>query len=394
MPINIRADIRAKTLISTVLSHPSAIEPLLPTCDLPILEEITCDVLRETGGLQQALPSKIARLKVQRLIREMNSYYSNLIEGHKTLPRDIERALKKDFFGIPEKKDNQLLSVAHIETEALMAQRVLEGDEPLYAAEFVCWLHGEFYRRLPERLHWAKTQSGREYRVHPGKLRDFNVDVGRHTPPDHVALERFLGRFAAFYGGPEILPTKRIVAIAAAHHRLAWIHPFGDGNGRVIRLHSHALLMRAKVDGFGLWTLSRGLAREKKRYYEHLQAADQKRGGDYDGRGNLSDRSLFQFCEFFLGIMLDQIRFVSSLLELAELNRRIDLYFQRDVAHVPRFREELARLVKALLIEDIRIAVKEGLVATPSERGKLSIAFPAKVVESYFPKLFIDLPVD
>ncbi len=396
----------------------SSMEPLFPTEGRAQLEALTCDIFRAAGALSASIPSQSTREQIRALVREMNSYYSNLIEGHKTLPHDIELALKKDFSKAPEEKNNQILSVAHIEAEKETEEAValLSSDSwaHLHSSPFICRIHEAFYNRLPPHLHLAKNESGQTYRVHPGKPRDYNVDVGGHTPPDFPSLAPFLNRFEAFYGGGEISPAQRLIAIAAAHHRLAWIHPFGDGNGRVMRLHSHALLMHAKVDGLGLWTLSRGLARDRKGYYSHLQVADRPRQGDLDGRGNLSDRGLFEFCLFFLQTMLEQIRFMSGLLELNTLRSRIDLYFEREAFHIVKFRKELAKLVKALLVEEaisrahaaeilgkgetvtrqvIRLALEEGLVSSPNEKGKLRIAFPAKTHDSYFPRLFYDLNV-
>ncbi|MEX1115291.1 MAG: Fic family protein [Akkermansiaceae bacterium] len=106
--------------------------------------------------------------------------------------------------------------------------------------------------------------------------------------------------FASFYSDPGIPATDRLIVVAASHHRLAWIHPFGDGNGRVARLQSQAAMVRCGLDSDGLWTLSRGLARAKPAYFQHLQAADQQRANDFDGRGNLSDAALSRFCRFFL----------------------------------------------------------------------------------------------
>ncbi len=54
----------------------------------------------------------------------MNSYYSNLIEGHKALPRDIEKALKGNFSPEEDDQRNQRLSVAHIKTESAMRKRL------------------------------------------------------------------------------------------------------------------------------------------------------------------------------------------------------------------------------------------------------------------------------
>jgi Fic family protein len=93
-------------------------------------------------------------------------------------------------------------------------------------------------------------------------LRDFRADVGKHTPPDFEALPTFLNRFHSFYGDKQSLEGERLAVIAAAHHRLAWIHPFGDGNGRVIRLQSPAQL---KTSNFSAWAGTvKGLKGEAK----------------------------------------------------------------------------------------------------------------------------------
>ena len=78
-------------------------------------------------------------------------------------------------------------------------------------------------------------------RLEPGVLRAAVVSVGRHVAPAAAELPVFLKRFADVYG-PLVQPTPQgLVAAVAAHHRLAWIHPFLDGNGRVTRLFTQAL---------------------------------------------------------------------------------------------------------------------------------------------------------
>jgi Fic family protein len=347
----------------------------------------------------------------------MNSYYSNLIEGHKTLPRDIERALQQDYSDNPTKRANQHLSRAHIEVEELMINR-LEAEPQLsvHSPDFLFWLHGEFYRRLPEDLHFSKDRNGKPYCIEPGVPRTFEVDVGRHQPPHYGVLKKFLNRFEAFYGDSHILHTDQLLALAAAHHRLAWIHPFGDGNGRVIRLYSHAWLTRCKIDSLGLWTLSRGLARQRERYYQQLSGADAPRWNDYDGRGNLSDRALGEFVVFFLQVMLDQIGFMGDLLQLATLSARIEAYLQLQALHIEgKTKERLARLLKAALVQGeiergsvvsivglrdtearkiIRLALDENLVDSATPKGALCLVFSSKTLESYFPQLYQDLPVE
>lgn len=390
--------------------------PLLPASGGAELADLSVELFRKSGELSAALPSKSVRMGVAALVREMNSYYSNLIEGHKTLPRDIERALRDDFSDQQEDRRNQRLCVAHIRTETAMRQRL--GAEPelgVYQPEFILWLHHEFYAALPADEWFTTSISGKRHALVPGQMRDHNVDVGRHTPPDHGALGEFMRRFADFYSDPNIPATGRIVAAAAAHHRLAWIHPFADGNGRVARLQSQAAMIRSGLDTEGLWSLSRGFARARPAYYQHLQAADQPRSNDFDGRGNLSDAGLSQFCRFFLDRCLDQIRFMTDLIAPFNLLDRIESYLRFTRVDIePKTREHLQRLLKALYLEGelargavpailglkgtaarviIRRALDEGLVRSSSEKGPLRIAFPHQVLDAWFPQLFTDLPV-
>lgn len=397
-------------------SHPSAFEPVLPSHGREALTELSLEIYRKAGVLCGQIPAKAVRLQAANLVRQMNSYYSNLIEGHKTLPRDIENALLKNFSRDPAKQANQHLTRAHIEVEDRMVARL--NDEPelnTNSPDFISWLHGEFYSRLPESLHWNTNQHGEKYKIEAGKFRTYEVVVGRHIPPEHTAIPRMLGRFEEAYSGKHINAAEKLIAIAAGHHRLAWIHPFGDGNGRVTRLYSHACIIRANVDGLGLWTLSRGLARQRTEYYQHLQTADQKRWNDLDGRGNLSDRGLSEFCSFFLKVMLDQITFMETLFALNDLAKRIDHHLQFQLLHLKsRERERLSKILRVALIEGmldrgqikeiisvqdtaarevIRIALKEKLLTSQTPKGPLFLSFNSTNLENYFPKLYQDLPV-
>ena len=96
------------------------------------------------------------------------------------------------------------------------------------------WLHGEFYSRLPEALlNVENPDTGERIRIVPGELRTSGVMVGRHVPPSADELPSFLLRFEEAYAPERLSRVHRILAVAAAHHRLIWIHPFFDGNGRV-----------------------------------------------------------------------------------------------------------------------------------------------------------------
>lgn len=397
-------------------TRPTSMEPLLPASRLPELAELSCEILRRSNALLEQIPSQGCRQAIADLVCGMNSYYSNLIEGHKTLPRDIENALRHDFSDRPAERGNQHLAAAHVEVEKLMRQRL--RDEPglsIHSPDFIAWLHQEFYEHLPTDLRITESVGGRQHRVQPGNWRDHEVVVGGHQPPFSGALPEFMRRFDHFYSDSSIPATSQLVALAAGHHRLAWIHPFGDGNGRVTRLHSHAWLIRCGADAAGLWTISRGLARQRTQYYEHLQAGDQPRRGDFDGRGNLTDRGLADFCLFFLRSMLDQIEFMSGLLQLRTLEARMGAHLH--VHHADwglKKIEQAASVLREGLIEDaiergrvsrlagvsdttarglIHLLVDAGLMTSSTPKGPLRLVFDSKVLETYFPKLYQDLPL-
>jgi Fic family protein len=187
----------------------AAMEPMLPDLQSMELAELSQKVTLAIGELKAHLPAALVRRRTSQLVQRMNCYYSNLIEGHKTLPRDIEQAERQQLAECPqEEHEKQLLAEAHIQTETAMIE-LLESQEgvDVYSSDFICWIHRTFYERLPESMREAKTLSGMSYQIEPGQLRDFMVEVGRHTPPDHSVLPQFLDRFRRAYSNS--LPLRR-----------------------------------------------------------------------------------------------------------------------------------------------------------------------------------------
>ena len=350
------------------------------------------------------------RLAVADLVRSMNGYYSNLIEGHRTRPVDIEAALARDFSKVPARREMQLLHYAHLDTQLHLERRLSEESGlDFLSKEFLCWIHEKFYSHLPESLKILTDKDGKTYSVNPGMIRTYDVHVGLHLPPPAEAIEKFLSRFQTFYhaycGGAT---PQSVIAVMAAHHRMAWIHPFGDGNGRVTRLLTQAWLIRMGLAANGLWTLSRGLARKLDRYKEALSAADSKRLGDYDGRGYLSEKRLAEFCAYMIAEALDQLRFMHGLLDLRQLENRLLGYcavgeqgktlpkrsgiLLRDVmlrGSIPRgdasrILNVSARTAQAV-VGDL---LTKGLLKSPSPKGRLTIAFNGAICPYLFPDLY------
>lgn len=382
-------------------------EPMLPPDGERTLEDLAMDLATKASGLASQLPQAVRR-SIGDLVRSMNCYYSNLIEGHDTHPRDIDRALAHaDYSTDPQKRALQREAVAHIEVQRLIDHRHDLQADPT-SIEYITWLHREFCDRLPEELLWVENpDTGERLQVRGGELRQGWVQVGRHIPPSSEALSRFLHRFADAYDMKKLSRVRQIVALGAAHHRLLWIHPFYDGNGRVTRLMSHASLLRCGV-GSSLWSVARGLARNVQDYKKLLMAADGPRRGDLDGRGTLSTQALTDFCAFFMTVCIDQVEFMASLLEPSDLLRRMRLHIEEEMqagklpkgsfpllreallaGEVPRgkageitgYGERMARNVVAVLL-------KKDYLQSASPRAPLTLAFPIDVVERWFPKLY------
>jgi len=301
----------------------TAIEPVVPTQRLQPLEDLACMVLESAARLSAKVREPL-RTQLAELTRWMHCYYSNLIEGQQTRVRDIEAALKQDFAAEPAKRDLQRLALAHLEVQRWAATQT---GSP-HTGEFIRELHRRFYTALPEEMRIATTSAGNKTPLTPGELRDRDVEVGSHVGPPHELVPALLGHFQWRYESTDLSRLQRIIAIGASHHRLAWIHPFRDGNGRVVRLFSDAVIRQLGIDGGGLWSLSRGFARNRDEYYARLANADQERSTTSadDGRGHLSERALWDFCEFTLRTMVDQIAFMERLLDLDGLEQRIDHY--------------------------------------------------------------------
>ncbi|MEO0445817.1 MAG: Fic family protein [Verrucomicrobiota bacterium] len=376
------------------------------------LAELSVEIIREAGALERAVPSAVTREGIAELLSGMNSYYSNLIEGVKTLPEEVESALRDGFAQQTQERDRQQLALAHIRVEREMREKLAgEGNASLHSPDFLRWIHATFYRDLPKTMRQTETVGGNALPVEPGAFRDRGVTVGSHRPPEPGEVPGILGEFARYFEEADWVATDRLMVTAAAHHRLAWVHPFLDGNGRVARLYSHACLIQAKLDGAGLWSLSRGFARFRPRYYEALAAAD--RTEPFEDRRRLSEEGLGTFSIYFLETLLDQIQFMSHLLELPEMAARLERYVHFELTP-KRHGEALVRLLKALYLEGeivrgevkvitglrdtaarevINLAFAQDLITSPTPKGKIRLAFPTKVLESYFPRLYLDLPL-
>ena len=194
------------------------------------------------------------------------------------------------------------------------------------------------------------------------------------------------------------------------------MHPFLDGNGRVARLHTH-LLLHAWGLTSGLWSPLRGFARTEGRYKALLEAADEHRRGDLDGRGNLTQAGLVEWIQYTLDVCIDQVEFMTAQLNIQGMRDRIQtaLAFESAVARSGVREEALMPLhylfatqgelgradFKAMTGLGDRVAtatvsalLNRGFVASDTPYGSLRFAVPRHALRFYFPALWPEAEQD
>lgn len=393
----------------------AAIQPLLPE------ERALAPLLAQAAtliGEGHRLESAAGTLKTSLcpLLRAMNSYYTNKIEGQQTRPADIERALHHQFDADRTEARKQRLALAHIEAEEALESSLPRSRAELYSAAFVKRIHADLHRRLPaaDRI----TDDGQP--VEPGVFRRGLVAAGRHLAPAAEEIPGFLAEWQERY---ESLPGREqaLVGAVCSHHRLLWIHPFLDGNGRTARLHTHLALSSLGVTQ-GLWSPLRGMARNQEAYYARLNNADLPKRNDLDGRGSLSQEELIHFAQWLLEICIDQATFIRDLLAFDTLKTRLHelllslsarpwslgsessvvkvealeaLHYAALAGPVERSRfmamtglsPRMARRVLASLLD-------YGVLQSPTPRAAVTFAVPLKSLRFLFPRLWPEAEAD
>src|ERR1017187_4921011 len=341
------------------------------------LTDLALELAQKSSGFRRSLPVNLTA-SLADLVRAMNCYYSNLIEGHDTHPVDIERALKNDYNNDKQKRDLQLEARAHIAVQAWIDGGGLRGRA--VTSDGIREIHSRFCRELPDDLLWVKDpDTGARVRVMAGELRKRDVAVGPHLA----------------------------ISPAAAHHRLVWIHPFMHGNGRVARLMSHAMLLET-LDTGAVWSVARGLVQNVDSYKEHLAACDATRRNDLNGREHLSEEALAEFTDFFLRTCLDQVAFMEGLMQPDRLRERILLWVEQEIklgqlplnsdkiVEAVLYRGELPRGDAANLAGGtarharriVSVLLERGVLSADGARAPLRLVFPAALASSWMPGLF------
>lgn len=402
------------------METPGRVEPLFLADDdilYPLIELIE-EVKREAFDLAASIHPD-TRAVLRRIVMMANALHSNAIEGHHASVGDVAHAMEGQNHAAVHPMTTE--AIAHIRAERVVDRYLVDPSSiersaqshlresleatpakpQIASSDFVKAAHKSLYLGMPDEFLKMQRPDGPEIAIVPGEFRktpDEDVVVGRHQPPasDRVAefMDHFTKRFAMV--GKE--DVSQIAAIPAAHHRLAYIHPFPDGNGRVCRLLAHAMAQQAGIGADGLWSISRGLAVGRKQaneYRKMMDHADSPRRGDRDGRGNLSLSALKEYVDWFLLVILDQIRLSMATFEPSALTERIS-EFAGHSGPTPWITAIIREgTVKLSEVEREASAggllgrlIKEGLLQKTLSGSTLSLSIPPRLYGKLFPEMF------
>ena len=262
-------------------------------------------VLREEAAALSVLLVPEAAAALAAVVDCVRVYSSGRIEGHDTTVAEIEAVARGEFAADPVRRNKQREALAGLETMRSLREQAHTGaDGPgqldwLYAAGRPAEIHREYTSRIPESRRRYTARDDASHMLVPGELRGLLVSVGRHVSPPPESVPGQLGVWSEAYRLATDRPG-RVLDALASHHRLLWIHPFPDGNGRVARLHTELTLELLGVRGANLWSASAAMLKDRDGYMRALAAATQTRAGDLDGRGNLSEKGLEAWLEWAL----------------------------------------------------------------------------------------------
>lgn len=393
--------------------------PALPQGEhMENLRDLALDVLLDARGLEDKLPPETAHAIGDKL-RVVNSLYSNKIEGQVTTCESIERGLRRDFSRNAEERYSQQLGAAHLEVERSLMKLITEQPEGNVShPAFIQHIHRSFFEALPPEHQYTHEKGGFTNRlVMPGVFRDHRVGVSGPFgatmlgPETRKELEANMNAFGQIFDPAQFRGEAKMVAAAAAHLKLAWLHPFSDGNGRTVRLHTTLFMAKCGINRANLWSLSRGLSENRSQYMADLLEGDAQPTKHDRNKVEFVSENVAGFCEGFLEICKEQIGVMRRQLRLHDVSENIDRFAAQNLGEkFGPHAGEAARLLRAVYANGkleraeaytvlgtlnertrqtiINGLVKEGLLESRSHRAGLTIGLPNTALNAYFPTVW------
>ncbi|MEG1622628.1 MAG: Fic family protein [Alistipes sp.] len=240
--------------------------------------------------------------QLKHVFHMLESIGSSRIEGNNTTVMDYVESTK-----FPTSKSlfdsEDILEIKNIEAAMLYIEDNITTIE----------INKMFIREL-HTLVVEGLSAHKEGASHPGLFREVNVKINgsTHVPPDYEQIDAMMDELMAFVNQSQT-PKYDLLKIAIAHHRFVWIHPFENGNGRVVRLFTYALLLKFIFkSGKRIINPTAVFCSDRNKYYDYLSKADKG-----------SDQGLIEWSEYVLSGLKTEIEKIDKLLDYQYLHNNI-----------------------------------------------------------------------
>lgn len=272
---------------------------LNPAFDSPLV-----DVLNELEYLRRlnltgSTPAETF-FQLKRIFHILESLGSARIEGnHTTLADYVETAIEE-----PKAPTEQFMEIENIERAMRFVEEAVTPGAML-SEHLVRELHAMTVHELE-----------REGDKTPGAYRETSVRIAQstHLPPDQIHVAGYMQELVGFINKPDP-PKYDLIKIALAHHRFGWVHPFSNGNGRVVRLVTYAMLIKYGfnvADNERLLNPTAVFCNDRERYYAMLSVADEG-----------TEANLESWCTYVLQGVLTELQKVDRLADYGYLTSKI-----------------------------------------------------------------------
>ncbi len=237
--------------------------------------------------------------QLKNIFHILESVGSARIEGNRTtISEYIERKIENQ-----ERSSERFSEIANVEAAMDFIEESINEDTEI--------TH-HFIRELHHLVVGELTDEGDKT---PGVYRTWDVEISKstHVPPEHIHVQSYMDEFLEFIN-EKSLDKYVLLKTAIAHHRFTWTHPFGNGNGRVVRLLTYALLIKYgfNVKDGKIINPTAVFCNDRDLYYEKLSEADLG-----------TDESLLNWCDYVLTGILEEVSKVNNLLDFDFLYKRV-----------------------------------------------------------------------
>ena len=197
-----------------------------------------------------------------------------------------------------------------------------------------------------------------------GEYRKHNVKIAKsdHIPPDWIKVEDFMNELIEFLNHDDS-PKYDLLKVAIAHHRFVWIHPFGNGNGRTVRLFTYAMMIRLgfNVSKGRILNPAAVFCSDRNTYYQKLSEAD---AGTESG--------ILSWCKYVLKGLKDEIEKIDKLLDydflkleilLPAITQSLERKYITDIEAKILKRAIEKPLIQALDIKDLFVGQDNAIIS-------------------------------